>query len=90
MTKTYIGHGLIVQHFRENEQCGVLKEMKPIDENRKYDFNYQQFTYLVTIKVYVYSMISTIFWLQGDTIQLKCLYQSTGINNVTLVILITN
>ena len=46
MTKTYIGHGLIVQHFRENEQCGVLKEMKPIDENRKYDFNYQQFTYL--------------------------------------------
>ena len=67
-----IGHGLIIEHFRENEQCGVLEAMEPIDENRKYDFNYQQFTYLdkevqvfpvkrkliVSNKVYIYTMIN--------------------------------
>ena len=42
----HIGHGLLVQHFRENEHCGVLEELEPIDQNRRYDFNYQQFTYL--------------------------------------------
>ena len=42
----YVGHGLVVQHLRENKQCGVLEELEPIDENRRYDFNYQQFNYL--------------------------------------------
>ena len=26
---------------------GVLEELEPIDENRKYDFNYQQITHLL-------------------------------------------
>ena len=42
----YAGHGLVVRHFRLNEECGVLEELEPIDENRKYDFNYQQATLL--------------------------------------------
>lgn len=42
----YIGHGVIVQHFRENNHCEVLEELAPIVENRKYDFNYQQYSYL--------------------------------------------
>ena len=35
------GHGLVLQHFRRNEECGVLEEFEPIDINLKYDFNYQ-------------------------------------------------
>ena len=42
----YAGHGLVVRHFRQNEECGVLEELEPIDENRRYDFNYQQATLL--------------------------------------------
>ena len=40
------GHGLIVQHLRQNQECGRLEELKPIDENRRYDFNFQQITTL--------------------------------------------
>ena len=35
------GHGLVLQHFRRNEECGVLEELEPVDINLKYDFNYQ-------------------------------------------------
>lgn len=81
----------------------MLEELEPIDENRRYDFNYQQFTYLnKEVQVLPVSISSvacacivvkqlqwfTVFCnciLQGDTIQLKCFYQSTGNNNVTLV-----
>ena len=27
--------------FRQNEECGVMEELEPIDSNLKYDFNYQ-------------------------------------------------
>ena len=40
---SFIGHGLVLHHFRENE-CGLLEELQPIDENKRYDFNYQQVT----------------------------------------------
>ena len=40
-----LGHGLVVRHYRESE-CGLLEELEPIDENRRYDFNYQQVTLL--------------------------------------------
>ena len=36
------GHGLTLQHFRYNEECGVLEELEPIDQNLRYDFNFQQ------------------------------------------------
>ena len=39
-------------HFRQNEECGVLEELEPIDTNLKYDFNYQQINVLPrTVKV---------------------------------------
>ena len=41
-----IGRGLVVKHLRETDQCGGLKELQPIDENARYDFNYQQTTIL--------------------------------------------
>jgi len=67
------GHGLVVRHFRKSE-CGLLEELEPIDENRRYDFNYQQVTLLPKpVKV-----------LPGDSIQLQCFYRTTGIGNVTL------
>ena len=31
----------MLQHFRWNEECGVLEELEPVDINLKYDFNYQ-------------------------------------------------
>ena len=31
-----------MRHFRQINECGTLEELKPIVENRKYDFNYQQ------------------------------------------------
>ena len=40
----FVGHGVVVRHFRKNE-CG-LQELEPIDENKRYDFNYQQVTLL--------------------------------------------
>ena len=35
----------MVDHFRETE-CGLAEQLEPIDENRRYDFNYQQYTIL--------------------------------------------
>ena len=40
------GHGLSLQHIRYNSECDVYEELEPIDENLKYDFNYQQATHL--------------------------------------------
>ena len=37
----HAGHGLVLQHFRETEECGGVEELEPIEINRKYDFNYQ-------------------------------------------------
>ena len=36
------GRALILEHYRKNEECGVLEELEPIDINLSYDFNYQQ------------------------------------------------
>ena len=41
-----IGHGLKLQHFRMNPECGVLEELPPIDVNLQYDFDYQQTVHL--------------------------------------------
>ena len=38
------GSGLVLQHFRPNEECGVLEELEPIDSNLNYDSNYQVYT----------------------------------------------
>ena len=47
-----LGHGLILRHFRETSTCDGLEELQPIDQNRNYDFNYQQTTILPkTVKV---------------------------------------
>ena len=47
-----LGHGLVVRQYRQNDKCSVLEELQPIDENRRYDFNFQQVTHLPTeIKV---------------------------------------
>ena len=43
---SFTGHGLVVSQLRENDQCGLLEELQPIDENRQYDFNFQQFSIL--------------------------------------------
>ena len=40
------GHGLVVRQYRQNDDCDVLEELQPVDENRRYDFNYQQMTHL--------------------------------------------
>lgn len=47
------GRGLTLKILRRTEQCGGLEELKPVDQNLQYDFNYQQFTYL-TQEVTVY------------------------------------
>ena len=44
----FIGHGLTVQHFRMNPECGRLEELPPIDQNLQYDFNFQQTVHLPT------------------------------------------
>ena len=41
------GQGLTLKILRPTQQCGgELEELKPVDQNLQYDFNYQQFTYL--------------------------------------------
>ena len=39
------GTGLTVQHFRNTSsgQCDAVEELKPIDQNLKYDFDFQVF-----------------------------------------------
>ena len=44
----FIGHGLTVQHFRMNPECGRLEELPPIDQNLQYDFDFQQTVHLPT------------------------------------------
>lgn len=67
-----IGHGLVVRHFRESEECGGLEELKPIDENRNYDFNYQQTTILPRpVQVLPVSSCCNIFLKAGS---IPCLH----------------
>lgn len=51
MTMSTSGHGLTFQHFRKNEECGVLEELEPIDQNFNYDFNFQQYNHLARERV---------------------------------------
>ena len=44
----FAGRGLVLQHFRMNQECNVLEELEPIDINLSYDFNYQQTNLLPT------------------------------------------
>ena len=88
----FSGHGLVVEHFRETE-CGLREELEPIDENRRYDFDYQQFTILHKTKtIYPVSLkyrnsyhYFVLFYSQGDEILLKCFYGTSGNSGVTLV-----
>ena len=49
----YTGRGLRVQHFRQNEECGVTEELPPVNENLHYDFNFQVFL-KITLRI-IYS-----------------------------------
>ena len=41
-----LGRGVSLRLIRNTEECGGLEEMRPIDQNLQYDFNFQQFTVL--------------------------------------------
>ena len=45
----------MLQHFRRNEECGVLEELEPVDINLKYDFNYQ-------VSVVVNSAVNNLYF----------------------------
>ena len=55
----YTGHGAVVRHLRNNEQCGLLEELPPIDQNLKYDFNFQVHVY---IQLYIATLCHCIFY----------------------------
>ena len=38
------GRRLTLKLIRDTEQCAGLEELKPVDQNLQYDFDYQQFT----------------------------------------------
>ena len=55
------GHGLVVRQHRQNNECDVLEELEPIDENRRYDFNFQQVTHLPRdVKIMPVSFLSLL------------------------------
>ena len=43
--------GLELLHLREQEDCNGVRELKPIDRNLRYDFDYQNAVYLDKIVV---------------------------------------
>ena len=46
-TNLLLGRGLTLKILRRTAQCdNGLEELKPVDQNLQYDFNYQQFTFL--------------------------------------------
>ena len=94
---SHAGHGLIVRQFRHNNECDALEELQLIDENRRYDFNFQQITHLpkeikiLPVNCHLYlrlactaNMIINII-MQGDSIELQCFYRTTSTTTVTLV-----
>lgn len=53
------GRGLTLKVIRNTQTCDGLEELKPIDQNLQYDFNFQQFTVLPNeVKVYPVSLYS--------------------------------
>ena len=77
-----------------NSSCGGLQELPPVDQNMQYDFNFQQ-TNLLTRPVNVLPVSLAVFQhvagfeqalsIQGDILQVICTYNTTGVNNVTVV-----
>ena len=61
------GHGLVLQHFRRNEECGVLEELEPVDINLKYDFNYQ-------VWVIVSCVVYNLYFCPSIVIMTCCLH----------------
>ena len=53
------GRGVTLRHFRMTSTCGGLQELPPIDQNLKYDFNFQQ-TNILTSQVNVLPVSATI------------------------------
>lgn len=45
-SKILSGKGVELQHFRKTEDCDGIRELKPVDSNPTYDFDYQQTTFL--------------------------------------------
>ena len=43
---SHLGRGVTLRLIRNTEECDGLEEMRPIDQNLQYDFNFQQFTVL--------------------------------------------
>ena len=58
----FIGHGLTVQHFRMNSECGRLEELPPIDQNLQYDFNFQQTVHLPTERTVLPVRYCILIW----------------------------
>ena len=73
----------------------MYEELEPIDRNLQYDFNYQQINHLtrevtvLPVSACIYSVLiaqlKSIYFLQGDIIQLKCFYGTEDADGVTLV-----
>ena len=41
-----LGRGLTLRLIRDSPECDGLEQLKPIDQNLQYDFNFQQFVVL--------------------------------------------
>jgi hypothetical protein len=70
------GTGLNLRHIRQTS-CGNTtrtQEMEPIEKNLKYDFNFQQTSYLP----------NEITVLPGDTLILDCIYNTVGRTSLTV------
>lgn len=46
-----LGVGVELLHLREQENCNGVRELKTIDRNLRYDFDYQNAVYLDDIVV---------------------------------------
>ncbi|XP_064398231.1 DBH-like monooxygenase protein 1 homolog [Halichondria panicea] len=63
------GFALILHHLRPDSSCGNgYRELEPIDQNLRYDFNFQQANYLTRV----------VNVQPGDIIRLECQYSTEG------------
>lgn len=46
LLKLFVGRGLTLRLIRDSPECDGLEQLKPIDQNLQYDFNFQQFIVL--------------------------------------------
>ena len=65
LTYCFTGFALVVRHLRPDGSCGNgYRELKPIDQNLQYDFNFQQVNHLteeVNLKPVSIIIISYIY-----------------------------